>query len=251
MLYMLAVKSMFKSTQLIAPDNLEVVSISVLAHRNFTICAIYITPNSKGDYIQDLHLYLNTLVSSANVTLLGDFNAPDINWNTFTSTNTNSDSLCDFVIDHNMFQQVNKPNHIHGNILDLVITSNPDLITDLVVHSQATYSSQSDHFIVTFSVCAVVQQQQCSNVSWLAYDFNKADWNNLNRFVALKNGDAYFYSPLIYHLLNLCISSHSLPVEWQTHLTVPVHKSGHKTVLILKIIAQFLYFVSSPKLWKS
>ena len=34
---------------------------------------------------------------------------------------------------------------------------------------------------------------------------------------------------LIYHLLNLCISSHSLPVEWQTHLIVPVHKSGSKT----------------------
>ena len=36
-------------------------------------------------------------------------------------------------------------------------------------------------------------------------------------------------TPLVYHLLNLCISSHSLPVEWQTHLIVPVHKSGSKT----------------------
>ena len=93
-----------------------------------------------------------------------------------------------------MFQLVNKPTHIHRNILDLVITSDPDLITDLVVHSQATYSLQSDHFMVTFSVCAVVQQQQCRNVSQLAYDFNKADWNNIDRFIVLKNGDAHFYS---------------------------------------------------------
>ena len=98
---MLAIKSVFKSTQLIAPDNLEVVSVSVLAHHNFTICAIYIPPSSKSNCIQDLYLYLSTLVSSANVILLGDFNAPDRNWDTYTYTNTN----------------------IHGNILDLVITT--------------------------------------------------------------------------------------------------------------------------------
>ena len=51
-----------------------------------------------------------------------------------------------------MFQQVNKPTHIYGNILDLVITNDPDLIADLVAHSQAMHSLQSDHFIVTFSV---------------------------------------------------------------------------------------------------
>ena len=27
-----------------------------------------------------------------------------------------------------------------------------------------------------------------------SYNFNKADWHNLNRFIALKNGDAHFYS---------------------------------------------------------
>ena len=133
------------------------------------------------------YLYLNTFVSSANVILL-DFNAPDINLDTFTSTNTNSDSLCDFVIDHNIFQQVNKPIHTHGNILDLVITSDSDLNIDLVVHSQATYSLQLDHSTITFSVCTVVQQQQCRNISWLylVYNFNKADWNN-SRFIAVGN----------------------------------------------------------------
>ena len=44
-----------------------------------------------------------------------------------------------------MFQQVNKPTHIYGNILDLVITNDPDLIADLIAHSQAMHSLQSDH----------------------------------------------------------------------------------------------------------
>ena len=192
---MLAVKSALKSTQLPAPDNLEVVTISVQAHCSLTICAVYTPPNSKNDYIQGLYLYLSTLISSANVILLGDFNAPDVNWDTFISTNTISDHLCDFIIDHNMFQQVNKPTHIHGNILDLVITSDPDLTTDLVIHPHTTYPLQSDHFIITFSICADVHHYKCSrNVSRPTYDLNKADWHNINRFFTFKNGDAHFYS---------------------------------------------------------
>ena len=39
-------------------------------------------------------------------------------------------------------------------------------------------------------------------------------------------------TPIVYHLLNLCISLHSLPVEWQTHLIISVHTSGHKIDII-------------------
>ena len=120
------------------------------------------------------------------------------NWALHLSQNllygTNSDYLCDFAINHNMFQQVNKPTHIHGNILDLVITSDFKLITDLVVHPHTTYLLQFDHSIVTFSICAVVHHYQHREVSQLAYDFNKADLFNLSRFIALKNGDAHYYS---------------------------------------------------------
>ena len=191
---LVAVKSIFKSIQLTSPDNLEVVAVTVHAHHSFTICAVYIPPNSTRDYIQDFYLYLNTFIPSTNVILLGDFNAPDVNWDIFTSTNTNSECLCDFVIDNNMFQHVNKPTHIHGNILDLVISSDPELITDLVVHPHTTYLLQSDHHIITFSICAAVSHYKCRKVSQVAYDFNKADWFNLNRYIALKNGDAHFYS---------------------------------------------------------
>ena len=61
--------------------------------------------------------------------------------------------LCDFVIDHYLFQQVNKPTRIHGNILDLVITSNAEPIADLVAHPHTTYPLQSDHSIVILSIC--------------------------------------------------------------------------------------------------
>jgi len=62
---------------------------------------------------------------------MGDFNSPDINWQTFASTTVSSDHLRDLIIDHNLFQLLNVPTHIYGNILDLIISSDTD---DLVVH---------------------------------------------------------------------------------------------------------------------
>ena len=47
---LVAVKSIFKSIQLTSPDNLEVVAVTVHAHHSFTICAVYIPPNSTRAY---------------------------------------------------------------------------------------------------------------------------------------------------------------------------------------------------------
>ena len=83
--------------------------------------------------------------------------------------------------------------------MDLVITSDPELITDLVVLPHTTYPLQSDYFIVAFSIHDVVHYYQHRKVSWLAYDFNKADWDNLNRYslyIALKSGEAIFIPPM-------------------------------------------------------
>ena len=60
---MVAMKSILKSTHLTAPDDLEMVSVTVHTYHSFTICAVYITPSSMSDYIQDLYLYLNTLIA--------------------------------------------------------------------------------------------------------------------------------------------------------------------------------------------
>ena len=191
---MLAVKSTFKTTELASPDNLEIVTISVHSHHNLIICAVYLPPNYKTDHVQDLYSYITTLSCSGDVILLGDFNASDIDWQTFASTADSSDRLCDLIIDHNLFQHVTVPTHIHGNILDLVITSDTDLINDLVVHPLTDFPLQSDHFIITFSICASVHHHNSRNGKQLTYNLNKTDWLGLNQFIAFNNADAIFYS---------------------------------------------------------
>ena len=72
-------------------------------------------------------------VSGPNIVLTGDFNLPDLVWDEDdgyslrpspaygTEVNT---KLLDIVNDHSMFQHVKRPTR-KGNILDLVLTTNP------------------------------------------------------------------------------------------------------------------------------
>jgi len=125
---------------------------------------------------------------------MGDFNSPDIDWQTFASTSVSSDHLCDLIIDHNLFQLVDVPTHIYRNILDLIITGDTDLIDDLVVHPLSDFSLESDHFIITFSICTSVYRYSHRNKAKHTYNFNKADWYGLNHFIAMNSSDVCFYS---------------------------------------------------------
>ena len=63
-----------------------------------------------------------------------------------------SNLFCDLVLNLNLVQMLNEPTHIHGNILDLVFTTDDDIITSLSVHSTTSLPIISDHFAITFSL---------------------------------------------------------------------------------------------------
>ena len=54
---------------------------------------------------------------------LGDFNYPNIDWQTLYSHNQYSSAFCGLLIDCNLWQLIDSPTHSAGNILDLVLTS--------------------------------------------------------------------------------------------------------------------------------
>lgn len=87
--------------------------------------------------------------------IVGDFNAPDVDWSTLSHDNSQhriSPDLCDFVFDHNMSQLVAASTHIKGNILDLILCSNDSLINDVKVYDHPHPYISSDHFVLSFSV---------------------------------------------------------------------------------------------------
>ena len=83
-----------------------------------------------------LKILLITLV------LLGDFYFSNINWESLydNSPSSNSSKFREIIFDLNLCQLVNEPTHIHGNILDLVLTIIPDsYIVDLTAHLYLPY----------------------------------------------------------------------------------------------------------------
>ena len=103
------------------------------------IITIYKPPHhSIPKFIVELNNLLNT--TNMHTTILCDFNLP-------ISNNSHYSKLLNNTIEsNNCIQHVNKPTHLTGNILDLIITHDTNTsITDITVDRFIT-----DHHIVTF-----------------------------------------------------------------------------------------------------
>ena len=74
------------------------------------------------DLISNLTQLVKTNLST-DIIITGDFNLPDINWDTLSATSTSSSAFCDFIFDSLLTQLVDLPTHVKGNILDLVLSN--------------------------------------------------------------------------------------------------------------------------------
>ena len=94
--------------------------------------------NNGKIFGNDMHLLLRQLlceVSQYHVLIMGDFNYPDIDWETIAATDRASIDAKLFVeclMDNFYTQQVTQPTRGTA-VLDLVITSEPDMVDELLV----------------------------------------------------------------------------------------------------------------------
>ena len=109
----------------------------------------------------------------------GWFNLPDINWATLTSPTVMSIAFFDLVFELNFSQVVLQPTHCHGNILDLVLTNNNELIPPLVIQSQPPLPVNTDHFIISFDILLT----KSSNISKETETYNAFDFSRVVFFI--------------------------------------------------------------------
>ena len=117
-----------------------------LSHQGWKthLCSYY-RPPSNPDF-SVLREYLTTVDNNEDVYLLGDFNLPDIIWDTVSvKTKTNRRTLhnefLETISEFGLTQHVMVPTHEKGNTLDLVITNKPEL-----VHAVEIIPGLSDHY---------------------------------------------------------------------------------------------------------
>uniref|UniRef100_A0A1X7SKH1 Endonuclease/exonuclease/phosphatase domain-containing protein n=1 Tax=Amphimedon queenslandica TaxID=400682 RepID=A0A1X7SKH1_AMPQE len=107
---LLAVHHSVPSSPLASPPALEILCVKVLA---VVFCLVYIPPNASCEYISKLLSFIGELLSSYRyVVILGDFNAPDICWDTQGAQSQSSRLICEFVFRNNLCQFVDFPTHV-------------------------------------------------------------------------------------------------------------------------------------------
>ena len=113
----------------------------------------------------------------SNICLVGDFNLPHTDWQGFHSSDSIEQLFINSFSDLGFTQLVNHPTHNQGNILDVVLTNNSQLITDTVVDSNFLVC-KSDHSTVRFNIKSNVRRKK--PVKREIYNFKRADWAAIN-----------------------------------------------------------------------
>jgi endonuclease/exonuclease/phosphatase family metal-dependent hydrolase len=106
---------------------------------------------------------LENLVKSVNKNsvLVGDFNMPDIDWETWTGTRKTAGFL-DAVEDALLEQLIDFPTHIKGNCLDLVLTNIPERIFEI---KEAGRLGSSDHEMICLPLECKMDQKKRNEVA--------------------------------------------------------------------------------------
>ena len=107
--------------------------------------AFYRPPNNDPKPLEDLQVALQEL-STNELILLGDFNLPEIHWlnNRVLQQSDIYTLMMDIVHDNFLTQLINEPTR-DSNILDLVLTTSPDLVNYLFIGEPF-----SDHNSISF-----------------------------------------------------------------------------------------------------
>ena len=181
---------------------IEILTVRLNLSKPVTLSCVYVPPSPSDSYMYDLISNLTQLVKtnlSTDIIITGDFNLPDINWDTLSATSTPSSAFCDFIFDNLLTQLVDLPTHVKGNILDLVLSNSDELVTNLTISSNNNWIS-SDHFVITFQLAQQLFQTP-STIPIYVYDFPKANYGAIQSYLF-----DFEYSP--------CLQSQDVEFIW-------------------------------------
>ena len=132
-------------------------------------------------------------VSNEQVIIMGDFNYPDVDWLAGTACNTHDSNTLDFV---NSLENCFYTQHVHsptrdGSILDLVLTRDPDIVSNVcVLHNLGC----SDHNMVSFSLHYGPAQRSIDNRNMR--DFKRGNYDKARQVLAEVDCIVYSWAQL-------------------------------------------------------
>ncbi len=146
---------------------------------------VYLPPLSalNVDTVQSLVVILQKLTLKSDFFLVGDFNFSCVDWN-YPNRITKPSFLefYNYLNSFNLFQLVDFSTHCHGNTLDLIITSCPKKIWNII--KREPLSSTCDHNMIEF--CLNLKKSQNTTLR-KKRNFYKGNYLKVNEYLSSVN----------------------------------------------------------------
>ena len=129
------------------------VGISLRNGKNICVSTLYRVGTLGAENHRAIDSYLKSLVQMkkySKIILIGDINLNQVNWPDVSTSNSIQSNFLDTFSDINFEQLIKSPTHSDGRILDLLLTTAPEIISDIFV-SDVNEVCKSDHFAIKFS----------------------------------------------------------------------------------------------------
>ena len=156
-------------------------TVRLSLHKPTILCCVYVPPSLSDSTMNSVISDLTQIIqnnSSTNIIIVGDFNSPDVHWDTLSATTNSARGLCDFIFDNSLTQLVDQPTHTKGNILDLILTNSNKSITNLSIASAPDNWIHSDHFVIRFQLSQTTHQPPVTTPTYV-FDFPKANYDGI------------------------------------------------------------------------
>ena len=150
------------------PYNIEAVAVKIVCRRPIIVCVLYILPSANNNYHTQASELFSFSPPDIDLLILSDFNYPDINWDMYSGTTTQSSDFCDLIFELNLSQLVLSATHKAGNILDLVLTNNDELIHDVTIHTVLPDDLSSDHFLIVTGFMKTIPNGTRNEIQFIA-----------------------------------------------------------------------------------
>ena len=169
----------------------------VVDRKSFTIVNLYRPPYSvahkctKKMFMLEFESFLGSLLDiNKNILIFGDFN---ININDHEDLYTNQfEKLLEMF---NLIQVVEKPTHIKGGLIDLVIITDNQACSKFLVENVTTL--QSDHFPVKFELQLDAVMPNNATKKIIFKDMDRMDWDNFGKDLRCSSlNDASYFTTL-------------------------------------------------------
>ena len=193
------------STKIDIKCNAEFLGISLTFNdgKKVAVCTCYRVGTLGYQNHSTIEQYLNKLRSRrgiSNILLVGDFNMCHTDWQGFHSSNAVEQTFLNTFSDLGFVQLVNDPTHNQGNLLDIVLTNNTQLVSDLTVQNDFLLC-KSDHFPISFNIKSNVRRKKAPKREM--YNFKHANWEAINEELRFTDW-------------NSVLSSHDIQAAWNT-----------------------------------